>query len=406
MRTVPAQSAKLSPRMPLSPVAAALALCALALPVSIAGSNIALVLLALALLARARADGRRVAAAWRSEPALAALALYAAAGLAAAALSAAPAASLRDALKDFHRLWSLGLFAAALALEPEAPMLPALAVSFGGMALYGIAQTAFGGRPEGMLIRAHGFVHAVVYGEQMALAALGGACVLLRPSAKTPRGAAAAFTELVFTALVLDQTRMALFAAFIGFALVALLEPRARRWALPALLAVAAVGVTWEFLPNGGRSLSALFTRYDPANPHQARFALWDVALRIFRDHPVFGAGSGGYRRLFSVYHPGLIDGEGNWGTAHNLYLHQLAERGAVGGIVLLVLCGTLFARAARAARVDPGARSLWAAGVVAAFLAMSLTETSFQNEQFSALFLLIWAWGTASLRPRGATAR
>jgi hypothetical protein len=27
------------------------------------------------------------------------------------------------------------------------------------------------------------------------------------------------------------------------------------------------------------------------------------------------------------------------------------------------------------------------------------MTETAFQNEQFSALLLLIWAWGTTSLR-------
>jgi O-antigen ligase len=387
--------------MPLSPVAAALVLCALALPVSIAGSNIALALLALALIARARADGRRIAATWRSEPALAALILYAVAGLIAGALSAVPAASLRDAIKDFHRLWSLGLFAAALALEPETPVLEALAASFAAMALYGIVQTMFGGRPHGMMVRAHGFVHAVVYGEQMALAALGAACVLLRPTSKTPRRAAAVFLALVFTALVLTQTRMALFAAFIGFAFVALLEPRARRWALPALLVVAAVGAAWEFMPDGGRSLSSLLKPYDPANPHQARFALWDVALKMFRDHPLSGVGPGGYHRLFASYHPGMIEGENAWGSAHNLYLHQLAERGLLGGIALLVLCATLFTRARRAARAEIDARSLWSAGAVAAFLAMSLTETSFQNEQFSALFLLIWAWGTASLRPR-----
>ena len=383
--------------MPLSPVAAALALCALALPVSIAGSNIALALLALALLA----DRRRIVPAWRSEPVLAALIFYAAAGLVAAALSAAPAVSLRDAVKDLHRLWSLGLFVAALALEPEAPILEALAASFAAMALYGIAQTAFGGRPHGMMVRAHGFVHAVVYGEQMALAALGAICVLLRPEAKTPRPAAAIFLALVFAALVLDQTRMALFAAFAGFAFVALLEPRARRWALPGLMVVAAVGAAWEFMPDGGRSLSALVKPYDPANPHQARFALWDVALRMFRDHPVFGVGPGGYHRLFARYHPALIEGENAWGSAHNLYLHQLAERGLLGEVALLVLCAAFFARARRAARVDAGARALWAAGAAAAFLAMSLTETSFQNEQFSALFLLIWAWGTVSLRPR-----
>ena len=388
--------------MPFTPVAAALALCALALPVSIAGSNIALALLALALLCRARRDGGRILRTWRSEPALAALALYAAAGLLAAALSAAPAASLRDAVKDLHRLWALGLFAAALALEPETPLRPALGLSFGAMALYGIVQTASHGSPEHAMFRAHGFVHPVVYGEMMALAVLGGACVLLRPTAKAPRRAAAAFTALASAALLLSQTRMALIAALAGFALVALLEPRARRWALPVLLLVAAASAAWEFMPVGGRTLSSAFGSYDPNNPQQARWILWDVAVRIFRDHPATGAGPGGYHRLFTTYHTGALDGETDWGSAHNLYLHQLAERGIAGALALLVLCVVLLSRAVKAARRDADTRALWSAGAVAAFLAMSMTETSFQNEQFAALLLLVWAWGTTSLRAPG----
>lgn len=384
----------------LTPVSAALALCAVVLPVSIAATNIALALLSAALLARARSGGKAVWSAWRAEPALAALLLYAGAGLAAAALSDFPAPSLRDAMKDLHRAWALGLFAAALALEPEAPLRAAFGLSFGTAAVFAISQSALGGRPDGMMVRAHGFVHPVVFGEQMALAALGGACVLLRPTLKASRGAAAAFTAVIFAALVLSQTRMALLAALAGFAAVALLEPRARRWTLPALLAVAAVAAAWEFLPNGGRTISSLFAAYDPKNPHQARWALWDAALRMFRDHPLLGVGPGGYHRLFPSYHAGSLDGESGWGSAHNLYLHQLAERGALGAAALLFLCWTLFARTVRAARGDADTRALWAAGAVAAFLAMSFTETAFQNEQFATLLLLIWAWGTISLRP------
>ena len=383
----------------LTPVAAALSLCALALPISIAGTNIALALLSATLLARARSDGRRILSIWRTEPALLALALYAGAGLAAAAMSSSPAASLHDTAKDLHRLWALGVFAAAISLEPEAPLRPVFGLSFGAIALFAITQALFGARPDGIMPRAHGFVHPVLFGEQMAIAALGGACVLLRPTLKASRGAASIFIALIFTALVLSQTRMALLSFLAGFSVVALLEPRARRWAMPALLVVAAVGLTWEFIPNGGRTISSLLAPYDPNNPHQARLALWDAALKMFRDHPLFGVGPGGYHRFFSTYHVGLLDGESGWGSAHNLYLHQLAERGVLGAAALLGLCATLFSRAVRAARSDADTRALWAAGATAAFLAMSLTETTFQNEQFSALLLLVWAWGTISLR-------
>ena len=386
--------------MPRSFVAVALVLCALLLPISIALSNIALGLVSLAVIIRLPKDGGRVVAAWRSEPMMTMLLLYAAAGLIAALMSGAPAESQRDAIKDLHRLWPLAITAAALALDPEAPLGAALGLSFGAMALYGIGQTVFGGRPEGVLVRAHGFVHPVVYGEMMALAVLGGASVLLRPRSKAVRAAAAAVTVLAFAAMVLSGTRMALGGVLAGFALMAVLEPRARRLALPTLLAAGAAAAAWEFAPIGyqGRALSAVF-KADNIDGTSTRRILWDVAVRIFRDHPLTGAGPGGYRRLFSSYHPEAIDRQTSWASAHNLYLQQFAERGVVGGAVLLVLCALLLARPIRAVRRGGGTRALWTAGAVAAFLVMSLTETSFQNEQFGALLLLIWAWGTASLR-------
>jgi O-antigen ligase len=383
----------------MNPVSAALALTALALPFSIAGSNSAMGLLILALAWRSRTDGARMTAAWRREPALAALAFYAAAGLLAALLSAAPAASFRDAFKDWHRLAALALFVAALAVEPEAPLRAPLGISFSAMALVGLWQAAF---DRSGMSRAHAFVHPVVFGEQMALAVLGGVCVLLHPTPKAGRGKAWFFTALVFAAMVMSQTRMALLAAAAGFGLVALLEPRARRWALPALVVVAAVAGAWEFMPGNTRTLSSIFRHYDPSNNQQSRLVLWDVAWRIFRDHPLTGAGPGGYGRLFSDYHPGTLEGQLGWSSAHNLYLHQLAERGLVGGLALLGVFGTFLWRAVRAARAEADTRALWAAGAVAALLAMCLTETAFQNEQFASLFLLIWAWGTTSLRVPG----
>jgi O-antigen ligase len=388
--------------MPRSFVAVALVLCALLLPISIAFSNVALGVLSLAVFLRLWKDGGRVTEAWRREPLMGVLLLYAAAGLIAAVLSDSPAQSQRDAIKDLHRLWALGMCTAALALEPGTPLRAPLSVSLGAMALIGIGQTAFNPLLDGALYRARGFVHPVVFGEQMALAVLGGACLFLSPQSRGTRGAAGILLALSFTAMVLSGTRMALFAAFAGFALMALLEPRARRWAAAALLAAGAAVAMWQFAPNSGRTLTSIFAP-DNINGTSTRQTLWNVAVRIFRDHPLTGAGPGGYRRLFDVYHPEAVDRQHAWASAHNLYLHQLAERGVLGGVVLLILCAVLLARPIRAARRGGGAPALWAAGAVAAFLVMSLTETSFQNEQFGSLLLLIWAWGTASLRAADA---
>ncbi len=152
----------------------ALSLTALCLPLSIAASNGALALLTLAVLLRLRGQSRaRVLSAWRAEPVLWALIAYVAAGLLSGALGDGWAKSLHDSLKDSHRLWSLGLFVAALALEPAAQPWPEFGAGFALAAAVGIGQALAGLRAFNGPARAHAFVHPVTFGDQMALAALG-----------------------------------------------------------------------------------------------------------------------------------------------------------------------------------------------------------------------------------------
>ena len=141
---------------------------------------------------------------------------------------------------------------------------------------------------------------------------------------------------------------------------------------------------------------------FNPRDSQNARYVLWSVAWRIFRDHPLTGAGPANYSTLFTTYFQGALDNERVWGSAHSLYLHQLAERGLIGAAGLAAALGTLAAGAWRAARRDGGARSLWAVSALAAYLVMNLTEVAFQNELLTTLMLFIWAWGTTPLRERG----
>lgn len=384
--------------MKLSPLAAAVAACALAFPVSIAAGNIALGLLGAALAHRALSEHRRVWAAWRAEPAVWVLLAYAAAGLVSAGLCDSPAEAARSAWKDWHRPLALLLFVGAISLEPAAPVFEAFALSFASLALWGCSQSILQSG-SGALTRAHGFVHPVVFGEMMALAALGGLCVTLRPGerhAGSP-GRTWGFTALALLALLLSQTRMAVLAAAAGFALVAVLEPKARRWSLPAGGLFVAVAALWELTAPEGRAIRSFLGFGDnPRGFGRERWSLWGAAWRMFRDHPATGVGPGGYRRFFPAYHPGSLDNEAQWGSAHNQYLHVLAERGALGATALAALYGTLWVRAVWVARRRSDARSLWAASAATALLLMSLTETAFQSEQFASIFLLVWAWGVA----------
>lgn len=393
--------------MKASFVPAAVVLAALCLPFSIAGTNAALVLLTLALLARLRVAEDRAAllSAWRAEPLLLALAAYAAAGFVSGQLGADPARSLRETPKDLHRLWAACLFLGAFALEEVPRLRPALAFSFAVSSLWGLGQVAhrmlLQNVPLYPLERAHGSLHPVAFGESLVIAVLGLLCVLSRAPRPAHPGATSALLAAAAGALVLNQTRSAIFSVAAGFAVICALEPAARRWAAKLGLALVAVIVVWELLPTGGRSMLELFRAYDPANPHQTRYTLWSVAWAMFRDHPLTGTGPGHYGTLFTRYFDGLLDNQRVWSSAHNLYLHQLAERGLTGAVALGCVLWTMSRRAWVAARDTAEPETLWAAATVAAFLVMSATETVFQNELISTLILLVWCRGVAAARRR-----
>jgi O-antigen ligase len=121
----------------------------------------------------------------------------------------------------------------------------------------------------------------------------------------------------------------------------------------------------------------------------------------MFLTYPWTGTGPANYHTLFEHYFSGSLDNERIWSSAHNLYLHQLAERGLLGITALIGALATLGRTAWVAARREATARSLWAAAAIPAFLIMNLTETAFQNEQLTTFLLFIWAWGTTQHAPR-----
>jgi O-antigen ligase len=77
------------------------------------------------------------------------------------------------------------------------------------------------------------------------------------------------------------------------------------------------------------------------------RATLWKAALTAFLDHPILGIGAGSFRSIKEMY-PGLqLDPVYFWVrgfSAHNLFLHYLAETGIIGGALLISLFWKVFA--------------------------------------------------------------
>ncbi|MDE2142714.1 MAG: O-antigen ligase family protein [Elusimicrobia bacterium] len=393
---------------PRRALAVSLAALAFALPLSIAGTNIALGILTLALLWSLSADDGGSCAALRAalrSPVFAALAAYAAWEAISALGGVDPAASLGLWPKDLHKIWVFLAVWAALAEAGDGLVAPAMGAGLGLHALVGLVQglTALFDRTGA--VRAHGFVHPVTYGEILGLGLIAAASFLARPGRAlgTPvqRRSAFAFIALMSVALILNETRAVALALAAAFAAVCLIEARWRRRALAAALVVVGVFVLWEVMPTGGRNLRTLFADTPQTESHRSRLILWDIAWNAGLEHPVFGLGSGQYKTAFIAAHTEPLDGQTVWSNAHNLYLHQLAERGFPGLIAILAVLGAMAAGAWRAAkdRADAWALAAWAAS--AAFFLMNMTETAWQTEQVGTLFLFLWLLGAGPRRSR-----
>jgi O-antigen ligase len=256
-------------------------------------------------------------------------------------------------------------------------------------------------------MRAHAFVHAVTYGEQMALAALGSLAFLGRAevgeSGPRSRLCALAFLVLSAAALLFSQTRGALLGLVAGIFVLGLAYRPYRRYAAGALAAALLAAALMETGPNRSRSLyhslriEGITAGDNDLNPNLHRLILWRVALQMFRDHPWLGIGLGNYKTAFVNYFQGKVDGQWVWHSAHNLYLQTLAERGGAGLAALVLLLGALAWRSYERVRQDPSPWNLWALSSMGAFLAMNLTEVALQVEMVATLVFFIWAWAEAN---------
>lgn len=385
----------------MSPAAAvewSLAAVALAAPLSIAGLNAALGLLTLSLMIAWRRDAalRESLAAVLRMPVFRLLAASVAWALLSGLAGLDPERSLRAWPKELHKLWAFAALAGALGCAGRGRALKALGAGLTAAALAGVTQTSTLSGGGAGFVRARGLIHPVSYGEIIGLGLLGAASWLLIAEPKgRGRTAAVAAGIALSVALAMNQTRAVLLALVAVLLVLSVEAPRLRRILLPCFLGLVALAGVWEVLPTRGRSVRNLVAGGPQSSPHRARLVLWRAAWGMARERPLSGIGPSGFRRAFEARVPaGTLDSEQVWGNAHNLYLHQLAERGIPGLALVLALFAAFYLAARRAWRERRDAAALWSLAAVAAFAVMNVTETAWQTEQVATFFLLAWLWG------------
>lgn len=251
--------------------------------------------------------------------------------------------------------------------------------------------------------------------------ALGAAALLflwLRGSLRAVYALAAA--ALLAWASALSGSRSALLYAF-WFAALGLLAGRmppgagAQRlkfaaYGLAGAMLAAQVAIPWlnGALHLGPASQGAFERMATISGSHgEARWQAWLLALHVFADAPISGAGIGEFAG--AVFDLGLsaemARGE-VWSSPHNLLLHLLAESGAVGAFLALAgLCVWCW-QAARRYMSAPQPEMWWIIAAVGIELIHSMFEFPLWNAHFLGVTALVMGLGAAPAARAAAASR
>ncbi len=175
-------------------------------------------------------------------------------------------------------------------------------------------------------------------------------------------------SAIVTLALIGTQSRAPIFFALCGAAIVLIISwRRSRKWTVESMNAadpnqhsvlppirtrirtllffglgsvLPILALKPDYLLKALERFQWLFTT-QPGETFRLRVELWSTALRTFVDHPLTGVGPGLFRSIGEIYptlHLKILNYYVHGLSAHNLFLHYLAETGLVGTTMLVAL--------------------------------------------------------------------
>ena len=123
--------------------------------------------------------------------------------------------------------------------------------------------------------------------------------------------------------------------AWVGFTVMGFIYATRTRRALAWVLVIAflTVAVIYAPPPLKARFLTIWDMSFNGAN--HDRLELWTVTLKMIERHPLLGVGVGAYRGVYPAF-KGLVGGQEDLASAHNIFLQVLAESGILGLILFI----------------------------------------------------------------------
>ena len=247
------------------------------------------------------------------------------------------------------------------------------------------------------------FVEALTYGNVVAVAGLAILTwSLYRREKWTPRiWLTLVSGGLGLVSILFCGGRGPVLAALIGLiVLLLLLAKSARRWGCMILAAVILVGV----LTPSVRSRFTTELRYHfNADWPGGRLFIWERSLEMISDHPLTGVGPGNFDQEYIKRLDSTVTSKFWYQHAHNDFLEAAARSGIPGLVSFTLLWAALLyslGRAWRRASNDPESRCRLAIGIVGSivFLAASMTEATFSDEEVRTVLLVVWAVGLSEV--------
>lgn len=145
---------------------------------------------------------------------------------------------------------------------------------------------------------------------------------------------------LYLIALILPAKRM-LFAIGILICIFFILfwtKSKNRFWYVILGIIIGIIGLFVAMKVPALNTLITRFTLYSGDTTGNGRIYLWEKAIEMFNQKPLFGYGYGTYN-TYTKYSGVLLSATGEWNAyAHNIYYQMLGEIGIVGTIIFLTI--------------------------------------------------------------------
>jgi O-antigen ligase len=204
---------------------------------------------------------------------------------------------------------------------------------------------------------------------------------------------------LAIAAILLTASRTALVVSLCGFGFAAWTWRESgvsQRVSNAVLLGLLIAGALY-LAPLSSRQRLATLPAEAARGTFHNRTQIWKAGLRVFRHHPVLGAGAGAYPEAVRPQ-LGIPDLPGHRYVAHNAYLSVLVE----GGVVGLGLFGMLLAVLAAYIWVMPSVeRAVWSITLGAWALGILTLTWEHRKPGWFIFGLIMTAWARSFRTPR-----